>query len=71
MWSKGLVEVYQKHVLQILCKHLHADLGGISSEKLIIIMMMKNRKNFRFLSDCGKAFPELSWTQKCECRLEI
>ena len=27
-------------------------------------------KNFRVLSGCGKALQGLSWTQKCECRLE-
>ena len=53
--------------------------GGISSklilEKIvkliIIIIMMKNHKNFPFLLGCGKALPALSWTYKCECRLEI
>ena len=39
--------------------------------KLIIIIMMKNLKNFPFLSGCGKAFPVHSWTHECECRLEI
>ena len=32
---------------------------------------MKNCKNFWILSGCGKALSELSWTQKCECTLEI
>ena len=35
----------------------------------LIIIMMKNRKNFPFLWGCGKALPALSWTYKCECRL--
>ena len=54
------------------------DCGGISSElilekilKLILLAMLKNRKNLSFLSGCGKALPALSWTHKCECRLEI
>ena len=38
---------------------------------LVIIIMMKNRKNLSFLSGCGKALPALSWAHKCECRLEI
>ena len=42
-------------------------------EKKILnfIIIMKNRKNFRFSSGSGKALPALSWTYKCECRLEI
>ena len=31
----------------------------------------ENRKNFRFLSVGRNGLPALSWTQKCECRLEI
>ena len=60
-------------------EHLHADRGRISCEVIqekilkliIIIIMMKNRKNLSFLSGCGKALPALSWTHKCECRLEV
>ena len=28
-------------------------------------------QEFVVLSGCGKALPALSWTHKCECRLEI
>ena len=38
---------------------------------IIVILMMKNCKNFHFLSGCGKALPELGWTHKCKRRLEI
>ena len=52
------------------------EIADIEKKKLntsivIIIMMMKNRKNFWFLSGCGKALPDLGWTQKCKCRLEL
>ena len=43
----------------------------IEKEKLnIIIIIILLIKNFRFLSGCGKALPELGWTHKCMCRLE-
>ena len=35
------------------------------------IFMIKNHKNFPFLDVCRIGLPALSWTQKCECRLEI
>ena len=36
----------------------------------IIILMVKNCKNFQVLAGGRNGLPALSWTQKCECRLK-
>ena len=62
------------------CEHFHADRGGIAFELIlelvlkliiVIIIMLKNRNNLSFLMACRKALPALSWTYKCEYRLEM
>ena len=43
----------------------------IESTTVLSDNMMKNSKNFRFLSGCTNGLPALSWPQKCETKLEI
>ena len=57
---------------------MYMEHGGISFEMILEkkilklnIIMMKNRKNFHFLSGCTSGLPAISWPQKRECRLEI
>ena len=56
------------------------DRGGTSSELITRKDLEINyyyyyydeeSQEFDIFVGCGKAFPVLSWTHKCECRLEI